>query len=188
MRSFLKESFTALFLIASFSMVSADDSANLIKNPYFESADGTITAWRQPNKGALESFINPADSEKCGKIIFTGFTADKKMSTSNIHQLLPDLVPGDYILSFSLAGEKLKGIYTVVTFQKEPGYADTLGKFTKYIEGNEMPEKGKWKKFVFNLKVVEGSKSGMFAFETFGDTDKTGYALLNNVRLVKQEE
>lgn len=190
MKSFLKKSCLVLFLTASYLTVSADDAANLIKNPFFESDNGKITAWGQQNKGTIESIINPDDSEKCGKISFTGFTTDKKMSKSNIFQLIPYLVPGDYILSFSLAGENLKAIYTVVTFQKEPGIVNVniLGKFAKYIVENEMPEKGKWKRFVFNIKVTDGSKNGVVIIETFGAPDKTGYALINNVRLVKQAD
>jgi len=190
MENFLKKSCTALFLTASILTVSADDSVNLIKNPYFEATDGKITGWGSQEKETIESFINPADSEKCGKIKFTYFTADKKMSKSNIYQLVADLDPGDYILGFSLSGENLKGVFAVVRFQKEPGIMNTgiLGKFEKYIAEREMPEKGKWKKFVFNLKVTEGSENGVVIIETFGDPDKTGYALINNVRLAKQEE
>ena len=51
-----------------------------------------------------------------------------------------------------------------------------------------MPEKGKWKRFVFNIKVTDGSKNGVVIIETFGEPDKTGYALINNVRLVKQAD
>jgi len=186
----LKATCIILCLAASSLTVLAEDAANLITNPNFESTDGKITGWGQREAETIESFINPADSEKCGKIKFTYFTADKTMSKSNIFQSITDLKPGNYILSFSLAGENLKGIFAVLRFQKTAGFmsTDVTGKFEKYIEQREMPGAGKWKRFVYNFKVTEDSNYGTLIIEPFGGADQTGYALISNVRLVKQDE
>jgi hypothetical protein len=190
MKCYLKNAGMLLCLAASALTVFADDSANLIKNPYFESIDGKIAGWGQKEKGTLESFNNPADSEQCGRITFTYATEDKAMAKSNIFQTIANLAPGDYILSFSCSGEDLKAIFTVVRFQKEPGFTntDSVGKFEKYIGENKVPLKGEWKDFVFSFKVPEGSAAGTIIFEVFGVPEQTGYALIKNVRLVKQEE
>jgi len=177
-------------MAASGLTVSAEDSANLIKNPFFESTNGKILAWGQREKGTIESSIDPTDSAPCGKINFTYFTEDKTMAKSNIFQVIENLTPGNYILSFSCSGKNLQALLAVVRFQKEAGFMneDVLGKSENYYQEREMPQEGEWKRFVLNFQVPAEAAAGTLIIETFGESPDSGYALLKNVRLVKQED
>lgn len=178
-------------LAASALTASAADSDNLILNPSFESTNGNIAPWRQQVKGSLESFNNPADSTPCGKIYFTYFTEDNKTAKANVYQCLKTLQPGTYIYSFSCSGEELTSIYTVLRFQEKEGIADVpvVGQFVKSIAARDMPQKDEWKDYAFSVNVPEGTKAATICFEVFGGADpSSGYALLKNMKLVKQEE
>jgi hypothetical protein len=193
MKNHLQKTLVLALIIASGPFAAADAN-NIIVNPNLQSSGDKIEGWKKM-LGTLESSENPGNGEACGKmnltsIVTTDENSDSPLAKSSIIQTIEAITPGDYMLSFSLSGKNLKAIYVVLRFQKEPGLnnATLLGTFKKYINAQQLPADDEWKKYIAIVNVPPGSETGYLIVESFAEPDQEAYSLINNVKLVKQED
>lgn len=169
----------AIACVSLFGALSAAADANIIKNGAFAPSSGKVPYWNARAAGGL------APSETGGKISFTYTTADGAMSKGSAWQALPSLPAGDYVLAFTVSGERLKAVYAVLSFDGKDGRA---GKFERYIAADKLPAEGSSKRFVYAVEVPPGTSKGMLTFEALGPAGGTGGASLGDVRLTRQED